>query len=94
MTADLPQRRTDITVEVTPEEARLFDPDSGEINILNASAFAIWELCDGQTEPAAMAEALAELTQLDRSEATQQVRTTIDLLREKGLVDRPGPPST
>ena len=93
MTADLPQRRTDIAVETTPDEARLIDPDSGEIHVLNASAFAIWELCDGQTEPTVMAEALAELTQLDPSEAIQQVRGTIDLLRGKGLVDRPGPSS-
>jgi PqqD family protein of HPr-rel-A system len=93
MTTDLPQRRTDLTVETTPEEARLFDPETGEIHVLNASAYAIWELCDGRTEPGLMADAVAEVTQMDWAEAKQQVQATIELLREKGLVIRPGPSS-
>ncbi len=87
MTAQLPRRRTDLTVQITSEEAHLTDLATGKTHVLNASAYAIWELCDGQTEPVTMAEAVAEVTDIDVDQAQQQIRDTIEVLREKGLVD-------
>lgn len=87
MSEDLPRHRTDLDVEIHDEEAHLTDPSNGETHVLNPSAFAIWELCDGDTRVETMAEAVAEVTPMDREQSEQQVRETIDLLKEKGLVE-------
>lgn len=86
MSTVLPRRRDDLEVEVESKEARLTDPVSGETHVLNPSAYAIWELCDGATAPAAMAEAVAEVTLIDVAEAERQIERTIEILRERGLV--------
>lgn len=87
MTDEQPQRRDDLTIQRSGDEARLTDPTTGEAHVLNASAFAIWELCDGMTEATTMAEAVAEVTPMDLDEAREQILHTIQLLREKGLVE-------
>jgi hypothetical protein len=86
MTSDPPCRHTDFEVEIREDQAQLTNLSSGVTHILNASAFAIWELCDGETDVTSMAEALAEITPMDHAEAEDQVRLTIRLLKEKGLV--------
>lgn len=80
------ERRNDLVIDVNRDEARITDPTTGKTHILNPSAFAIWELCDGVTEIEAMVEAVVEVTGLPSEEADRQVRSTLDTLIRKGLV--------
>ena len=47
MTIINPQRRTDIFVEGSQDEAMLYHPESDELHVLNPTARLIWDLCDG-----------------------------------------------
>lgn len=52
---------------------------------LNASAFAIWNLCDGQTTLTEMAEAIGELTGAPLDETLTEVTQTIEEFYSLGL---------
>lgn len=69
------------------DEAAVFNPDTGTLHSLNASALAIWELCNGSTTGREMAEAIAELTDLNIEAASVDVTTALDELAERGLID-------
>jgi hypothetical protein len=50
----------------------LFDPDSGDVRVLNGSAMAIWKLLDGKRDLRAVTESLRELfTEVDAGVETQ-----------------------
>lgn len=72
---------------IQDDEAAVLNPDTGSLHMLNAPALAIWELCDGETTPAEMADAITDLTGLDRSAAWTDVTRTLDQLTEAGLVE-------
>lgn len=57
----LPLRRTDIWLRRTAGESALVDPETGAVHLLNDTAVAIWDLCDGQTAPAEMITAICDL---------------------------------
>src|SRR6266540_5931745 len=51
-----PRRRPDVLFErLADGSGVLVDPVSGSTHALNASGVAIWELCDGRRDPAAIA---------------------------------------
>ena len=56
------------------------------LHMLNASALAIWELCDGSTVAAEMAKAIAEVTGMDVANADVDVRHALDDLYGIGLI--------
>lgn len=64
----------------------VYEPQTDSLHVLNDSARAIWELCDGQTSPREMADAIAELTGLNLEEAERDVETTLGRLHVLGLV--------
>jgi hypothetical protein len=53
-------RRDQIIVRELPEEVLVYDLARDQAHCLNHSAVAIWNRCDGQTAPAAIAKALAK----------------------------------
>lgn len=65
----------------------VYEPASDGLHVLNASAFAIWELCDGETGTEEMVAAIAELTGLDATVAATEVTATVEALRALGLVE-------
>lgn len=65
----------------------IYEPETDSLHVLNDSARAIWELCDAQTTPDEMADALAELTKLDREAAVEQVAAALRALQEAKLID-------
>lgn len=81
-----PTRRGELMQSSGTEGWTVYEPDSDSLHVLNDSARAIWELCDGQTSPSEMAEAISELTGLDLEQARQDVESTLDRLYELGLV--------
>jgi hypothetical protein len=55
---------------------------------LNATAFAIWRACDGETTPEEIATALADLTGLSSQQILGEVEATIGTLLDQGLLER------
>lgn len=81
-----PLRRGELVQSASNEGWTVYVPESDSLHALNESARAIWELCDGETTPDEMAEALADLTQLDRASATDEVAEALQSLKEAGLI--------
>lgn len=44
----LPRRRADVVCQSAGEETLLYDPLTDAVHVLNPTALAVWELCDGQ----------------------------------------------
>jgi hypothetical protein len=65
----------------------IFEPDHEGLHLLNGSALAIWELCDGSTSVDEMAHAIAELTSMDLSDARRDVVSAIQALSDLGLIE-------
>jgi hypothetical protein len=49
-----PVRKQEVWLRQAEDENVVYDPDSGAVHILNATAVAIWVLCDGETDPLEM----------------------------------------
>jgi len=81
-----PQRRGELLESSGTEGWAVYEPESDSLHVLNHSARAIWELCDGQTSPSEMALAISELTGLDRDEASRDVEVALERLYELGLI--------
>jgi hypothetical protein len=82
-----PRRRGKVFREAGPDGTAIYEIDSDGLHVLNASALAIWELCDGQTTMDEMAVAIAEVTGLEIEVAATEVAATIEIFRQLGLVD-------
>jgi hypothetical protein len=59
-----PLRRKDVWLRQTKEENALYNPATSEVYLLNETALAIWELCDGDTAPEEMMTAICDVTGL------------------------------
>lgn len=68
------------------DEVAVYDPDTETLTLMNPSAFAIWELCDGETSPEEMAQAVAELTGVDVDRAHSDLEKGLTDLAALGLV--------
>ena len=53
---------------------------------LNETAFALWELCDGETSVAEMVLAVCQLFDIEVGRASQDVTQSIEQMREAGLI--------
>lgn len=82
-----PTRRGQAWVQRDGDQTAIFNPDTGVLHLLNQSALAIWELCDGATNPAEMAEAISEVTGLPREAAANDVDSALGSLQAVGLVE-------
>lgn len=83
-----PRRRGQAWVQRDGEETAVYNAGSGQLHIVNASALAIWELCDGETTPKEMAEAISELTGLELDASAADVHSTLMTLADAGLVEK------
>jgi hypothetical protein len=81
-----PERVGEVWTRLEGDETAIFEPVSQRLIRLNASARAIWELCDGETEVTEVVEALVELTGRPEEEVTSEVDATLESLRDLGLV--------
>lgn len=83
---DHPERRGEVIQSEGARGWTIYEPSTDTLHLLNASAKAIWDLCDGETSPSEMADAISELTGVDLAQAESDVRETLIRLRESGLV--------
>ena len=64
----------------------VYNKETDTLHLLNDSARAIWELCDGQTSSEEMAQAVSQLTGLGHKEAREDIDATLEKLSSLGLV--------
>lgn len=83
----LPLRRRDLRLEASEGAHRLVDPHRQRTYTLNPTALALWELCDGATQPDEMIDAICELFAVDRAQAAADVERTLEQFTEAGLIE-------
>ena len=83
----IPTRNGQAWVRRGSDDTAVFNPETEKLHLLNASALAIWELCDGSTTGVEMAEAVAELTDLDIEAALADIAIALGELAREGLID-------
>jgi PqqD family protein of HPr-rel-A system len=59
-----PVRRKDVWLRNTKDEIAVYNPGTGDVYLLNETALAIWDLCDGDTKPDEMMTAICDVTSL------------------------------
>ena len=84
--SDHPERRGEVVQSESSSGWTIYEPSTDSLHLLNASAKAIWDLCDGETSTAEIAEAVSELTGLDLSESQRDVEAALEQLRRLRLV--------
>lgn len=81
-----PLARRDITVQVIGDEVMLYDSDNEKIHVLNHSAYAIWQLCNGENSRADMCEQLTVQYADSSHDFVDDIQATIDEFIQKGLL--------
>jgi hypothetical protein len=90
MTTDLqrlPRRRLDVEVREDGSDSEVVAASSDAVHVLNPTARAIWELCDGATTVDEMVAAICQLFDVPRSTAFRDVHAVIGQLQRAGLVN-------
>jgi hypothetical protein len=82
-----PHRREDLMRYSADRETFLYDRQADVIHVLNPTALAVWELCDGAHSPAQIAGYLAtHFAGVPEGEADGAVRALLTTLEQKTLI--------
>jgi PqqD family protein of HPr-rel-A system len=81
-----PVRREDVWLRTSGEENAVFDPATGGLHLLNETARAIWDLCDGQTTPAEMVMAICQVSGLHPDVVREDVERTLEEFEGLGIL--------
>ena len=84
--SEYPRRRGKVVQTAGPDGWTIYESETDSLHVLNASAKAIWDLCDGLTNSSEMAEAISELTGVAIPQVRRDVDATLDRLAELALV--------
>ena len=87
MPQDLPRRRPGIGIRQLRGEQALVDPARDRLHVLNATALALWELCDGNTRPEEMVDAVCVLFGEDHAAVERDVTSTLAEFENLGLIE-------
>lgn len=82
-----PSRKPGVWLHQAQGENALFDPDTGAVHLLNDTALAIWHLCDGDTHPEEMVEAICELCRMHPDVVTEDVQRVLTEFERAGLLE-------
>jgi hypothetical protein len=82
-----PLRKKDVWLRQSDDENAIFDPETEQVHVLNATALAIWVLCDGTIEPDEMIDAAAQLSGLPREVVEEDVRRVLRQFDDAGLLN-------
>ncbi|HEY7399867.1 MAG TPA: PqqD family protein [Actinomycetota bacterium] len=81
-----PIRKQEVWLRQAEDENVVYDPETGSVHILNATAVAIWVLCDGETEPLEMVDAICGLTGLPHEVVSEDVYGILDEFDRAGIL--------
>ena len=82
----LPVRRTDVVLDGDDTRSVLIDPGRGDGHVLNPTARAIWELCDGTTTLDELVDAICQVFSVPHGVALRDVAAVLAELEAAGLV--------
>lgn len=82
----LPIRRTDVLLMDEDTRSVLVDPEAGTSHVLNPTARAIWELCDGTTTLDELVGAICEVFSVPHRDALRDVAAVLGRFEDAGLV--------
>jgi hypothetical protein len=83
----LPRRRDDVLLHDETSGSLLTVPGRDAMHVLNPTARAVWELCDGQTTVDEVADAICQVFSVQRGIAVRDVRDVLQRFVDAGLVD-------
>jgi PqqD family protein of HPr-rel-A system len=81
-----PVRKPEVWLRQAGDENAVYNPSNGSVHLLNETALAIWDLCDGQTSPEEMVTAVCELTGMHPDIVTEDVQRILGEFEEAGLL--------
>lgn len=81
-----PVRKPEVWLRQAGEENAVYNPTTGSVFLLNETALAIWDLCDGETSPEEMVTAVVELTGMHPDVVTEDVERILGEFEEAGLL--------
>jgi len=81
-----PVRKPDLWLRQSDSENAIFDPATDKVHLLNATAVAIWTLCDGGTTPAEMVQAVCDLSGLPEDVAEEDVMRVLVEFGDAGIL--------
>lgn len=91
MTAELegmrPRRKEGLFIRQAKGENAVYDPKTGQVHLLNTTAWAIWDLCDGETHPEEMIDAICEISRMHRDLVSEDVQRVLGDFDKAGLLD-------
>jgi PqqD family protein of HPr-rel-A system len=81
-----PIRNPEVWLRKTEKETAIYDPTTGSVHLLNETALAIWELCDGETKVDEMVTAVCELCGMHREIVVEDVDRILTEFGAAGLL--------
>lgn len=81
-----PTRRDGVWLRQAGEENAVFEPASGSVYLMNETALAIWDLCDGRTTAGEMIDAVCEVSGMHAEVVQEDVGRILDEFERAGLI--------
>jgi hypothetical protein len=89
-----PARVPSVWIRKSRTETLAYHPGTGGAHLLNETALAIWDLCDGETTPQEMVEAICQLCGMHPDVVSEDVARILSEFEDAGLVVWvPAPPA-
>jgi hypothetical protein len=82
-----PSRKPEVWVRRAGHENAVYAPGSSEVYQMNESALAIWHLCDGNTSPQEMVEAICEISNMHPDVVQEDVARILADFERAGLIE-------
>jgi pyrroloquinoline quinone biosynthesis protein D len=82
-----PKRKDQLVPEEMDDDLLLADFRQSQLHVLNPTAAAVWEMCDGKHTAEQIAGLIAKHFALPVEEVRQDVARVLGEFREKGLVE-------
>ena len=81
-----PFRNPKILLRQEGEQGMAIDTDAESVHVLNATAVAIWVLCDGETTPSEMVTAICDLSKLPWEVVQEDVLSILGRFEDANLI--------
>ncbi len=85
-----PRQMPDITASDLDDELVLYNLRTDQVHVLNATAAAIWELCDGSLSVREIAAVLADACQVPLARVEPDVQNMLAEFHQAGLIEFDG----
>lgn len=82
-----PKAKENLTIQDLGDETLIYDPESEKVHVLNATAQAIWNLCDGSHTIEDIQKSLANTyPQVSQNDLLTDINTIVDDFKDKKII--------